>query len=203
MGMTVAGLVGVAVVVVVVVVVFGVVFVVVVGIVIGVFVVVDTLVVGVVQESVESVEMVESVESVEMVEMVESVAIDCVPAMEVEYHRYSSECFEWVAQTMAIAHLSVVDKWVVGILVNVRGWVDLNLFCCWAVASSAVLTWAVAVPLLASLVFLNDRTRVVAWLFDSYLRTRVNLRCGVVAKSFSPPFDLARLGPLPACPLKI
>ena len=168
MGMTVAGLVGVAVVVVVVVVVFGVVFVVVVGIVIGVFVVVDTLVVGVVQESVESVEMVESVESVEMVEMVESVAIDCVPAMEVEYpHRYSSECFEWVAQTMAIAHLSVVDKWVVGILVNVRGWVDLNLFCCWAVASSAVLTWAVAVPLLASLVFLNDRTRVVAWLFDS------------------------------------
>jgi hypothetical protein len=156
MGMTVAGLVGVAVVVVVVVVVFGVVFVVVVGIVIGVFVVVDTLVVGVVQESVESVEMVESV------------AIDCVPAMEVEYpHRYSSECFEWVAQTMAIAHLSVVDKWVVGILVNVRGWVDLNLFCCLAVASSAVLTWAVAVPLLASLVFLNDRTRVVAWLFDS------------------------------------
>ena len=165
MGMTVAGLVGVAVVVVVVVVVvvFGVVFVVVVGIVIGVFVVVDTLVVGVVQESVESVEMVESVESVEMVE---SVAIDCVPAMEVEYHRYSSECFEWVAQTMATAHLSVVDKWVVGNVVNVRGWVDLNLFCCLAVASSAVLTWAVAVPLLASLVFLNDRTRVVAWLFD-------------------------------------
>jgi len=179
MGMTVAGLVGVAVVVVVVVVVvvFGVVFVVVVGIVIGVFVVVDTLVVGVVQESVESVEMVESVESVEMAE---SVAIDCVPAKEVEYpHRYSSECLEWVAQTMAIAHLSVVDKWVVGILVNVRGWVDLNLFCCWAVASSAVLTWAVAVPLLASLVFLNDRTRVVAWLFDSYFRTRGNLvRCG-------------------------
>ena len=90
------------------------------------------------------------VEMVETAEMVESIAIDCVTAVEVECsHRYSSECFEWVAQTMA----NLNALW---------GWVDLDLFCCWAAASSAVLTWAVAVPLLASLVFLNDRTRVVA-----------------------------------------